>query len=110
MKKLKSFTYTNMSSNWSATINSNDVQLDTITSTNIWEDAHKGHLKAKDIVLDGKSLSETLEKIEDRLAILHHNQELEDRWDELKNLANQYRELEQELLEKEKSWNIIKNG
>jgi hypothetical protein len=60
------------------------------------------------VTLKGKSLIEMFEKIEERLAILHTNPKLEDRWDELKELGKRYKELEQELLEKEKVWNILK--
>ena len=49
-----------------------------------------------------------LEKIDERLAILHPNPELEDRWDELKELGKRYKELEQEIIEKEKVWTILK--
>ena len=49
-----------------------------------------------------------LEKIDERLAILHPNPKLEDKWDELKELGKRYRELEQELIEKEKVWTILK--
>ena len=61
-----------------------------------------------EVTIKGKSLFEMFEKIEERLAILHPNPELEDRWDELKELGKRYKELEQELLEKEKVWNILK--
>ena len=61
-----------------------------------------------EVTIQGKSLTATLDKIEERLAILHPHPELEDRWDELKELGKRYKELEQELLEKEKVWNILK--
>ena len=61
-----------------------------------------------EVTIKGKNLSEMLEKIDERLAILHPNPELEDRWDELKELGKRYRELEQELIEKEKVWAILK--
>ena len=61
-----------------------------------------------DIKIKGKSLTDTLDKIEERLAILHPNSELEDRWDELKELGKRYKELEQEIIEKEKVWAILK--
>lgn len=109
MSKPKSFTYTNVPSSWSTSISTSDISNSTVPN-DIWETALKGNLTASDIILDGKSLSETLQKIEKRLAILHPNQDLEERWDDLKELGEQYRKLEQEILEKEKSWNIIKNG
>ena len=61
-----------------------------------------------EVTIKGKKLTEMLEKIEERLAILHPNPELEDRWDELKELGKRYKELEQELIEKERVWAILK--
>ena len=61
-----------------------------------------------EVTLKGKSLTDMFEKIEERLAILHPNPELEDRWDELKELAKRYKELEAEIIEKEKMWAILK--
>lgn len=61
-----------------------------------------------DIKLGDKSLSEAIEKIEERLGILRPNPELEDRWEQLKELRKQYMELEKDLLEKEKIMKILK--
>lgn len=61
-----------------------------------------------DLKVKGKSLSEAIENIEKRLAILHPNSELEERWEELKALGERYRELEKDILEKEKMWDILK--
>lgn len=61
-----------------------------------------------DIMVGDKSLMKSIEKIEERLAILHPNQALEDRWEQLKDLRQQYIDLEKELLEKEKMWKILK--
>lgn len=61
-----------------------------------------------DIFIKGKSLSDTLSKIEERLAILHPNEKLEQKWDELKELGRLYRELEKDILEKEKIVEILK--
>ena len=61
-----------------------------------------------DIKVKGKSLSEAIENIEKRLAILHPNEKLEEKWEELKALGERYRELEKDILEKEKIWEIIK--
>jgi hypothetical protein len=63
-----------------------------------------------DIKVGGRSLTEAIDKIEERLGILHPNPELEDRWQQLKDLRNQYQELEKELLEKEKMWKILKEN
>ena len=61
-----------------------------------------------DIKIAGKSLSAAIEAIEARLGILNPNPELEDRWEQLKNLRKQYMELEKDLLEKEKLMKILK--
>jgi hypothetical protein len=79
----------------------------TITSNNplhVKGDAEiEGDLKIK-----GKSLADAIDNIEKRLAILHPNKDLEERWEQLKALGEQYRELEKDILEKEKIWNTIK--
>lgn len=54
-----------------------------------------------DIKIGGGSLSERIDKIEQRLAILQPNPELESRWEQLKQLGEQYRRLEAELTERE---------
>ena len=61
-----------------------------------------------DVTIKGVSISETLEKIEDRLAILHPNEELEEKWERLRELRREYIELEKDILEKEKVWKILK--
>lgn len=64
-------------------------------------------VKKGDIKVNGKSLTAAIEKIEERLAILHPNPELEDKWEQLRDLRRQYEELEKDLLEKEKIWKIL---
>jgi hypothetical protein len=61
-----------------------------------------------EVTIKGKNLSEMLEKIEERLAILHPNEKLEEKWDELKELGRRYKELEAEIIEKEAIWAILK--
>jgi hypothetical protein len=61
-----------------------------------------------DIKIGDKSLKETLSSIQDRLAILSPNPELEERWEQLKELRRQYVELERDFLEKEKIMKILK--
>lgn len=60
-----------------------------------------------DIKMKGRSLTEVLDKIEERLAILKPNPDLEERWEELRELGEKYRALEKELLEKEAMWKIL---
>ena len=61
-----------------------------------------------DLKLKGRSLSDTLDAIERRLAILKPNVELEEKWNKLKELGDEYRKLEAEIIEKEKVWSILK--
>jgi hypothetical protein len=61
-----------------------------------------------DLKLGNISIRTFLERIEQRLEILHINRELESQWDELKELGDRYRQLEKELLEKNKVWDILK--
>ena len=61
-----------------------------------------------DILLGNKSLKNILDKIEQRLAILDHNPELEDMFDELRELGEKYRSLEKQLAEKKLVWDALK--
>lgn len=61
-----------------------------------------------DVKVKGRSITEMLDKIEERLAILHPNEKLEDKWEELKKLGDAYRALEKDIIEKEKMWNTLK--
>jgi len=61
-----------------------------------------------EVRIKGKSLTDSLERIEERLAILRPNEELEEKWENLRALRNAYKELEAEIIEKEKVWNILK--
>ena len=61
-----------------------------------------------DININGESLMKTLRSLEQRLNILRPNTELEAEWDQLRELGDQYRQLETELMEKQKMWNKLK--
>lgn len=60
------------------------------------------------VKIGGKDLLELLNKIEGRLAIYKPNAELEEKWEELRELSTRYKELEAEIQEKEKVWAILK--
>jgi hypothetical protein len=57
-----------------------------------------------DIVINGQSLGQTLFRIEQRLNLLVPNPELEAEWAELKQLGDQYRALEEKLVEQVEIW------
>ena len=61
-----------------------------------------------DVVINGVSLTETLQLIQDRLNMLRPNKALEAEWDQLRELGQQYRQLEAELKEKQRAWEILK--
>jgi len=61
-----------------------------------------------DILINGKSLLSTLTHIESRLAILTVCPELENQFEELRQLGDQYRELEKQLQQNMQTWNILK--
>jgi hypothetical protein len=85
----------------------------TTTSTNATVNINGNGLVMKegaDIVVGGKSLTKAIEQIEERLGILHLNPALEERWDKLKELRQQYIEMEKDLLEKDKIMKILKEA
>ena len=60
-----------------------------------------------DIKINGHSLTQTLQTIQDRLNMLRPNLELEKDWDQLRELGDQYRRLEAEFKEKQKVWESL---
>jgi|688.fasta_scaffold285784_3 hypothetical protein len=88
---------------------------DTITLGNgAWDTNSKG-LTVKgdaefegDIKIKGVNLTDRLDEIEKRLAILRPNNDLEGKWEKLKTLGEEYRKLEKEILEGESIWDILK--
>jgi len=78
----------------------------TVLSTNL-----SGRLELRgdnaDIVINGTSLSNTLEQIAQRLNILIPNPEIEAGWQELKVLGDQYRALEANLKAQQATWNLL---
>ena len=60
-----------------------------------------------DIVINGKSLIDTLQALEERLNILVPNIEFETEWVELKKLGDAYRKLEASLTEKAAMWQVL---
>ena len=73
---------------------------------------NKGNLeledKDADIKLGDVSLMKFMRDINQRLNIMQPNIKLEKEWEELRELGDQYRRLEKELIEKAKVWDILK--
>lgn len=61
-----------------------------------------------DIEINGESMIDMLRQIEQRLNILKPNEKLESEWEELRALGEQYRALEQHILEKMATWDKLK--
>lgn len=88
--------------NWSDSIGS----VDTNSSPSL---AVRGDAKIEGkLMLGNKDIGEVLDKIEQRLAILKPNTNLEEKWEKLKSLGDEYRALEQEIIEQEKIYSILK--
>ena len=61
-----------------------------------------------DIEINGVSLWRTMQEISNRLNIMHTNPELETQWQELRELGEQYRKLEQHILDKQATWDRVR--
>ncbi len=61
-----------------------------------------------DIQIGEVSLKKFMEDVNMRLNIMQPNTKLEKDWEELRELGDQYRQLEKELIEKAQVWNILK--
>ena len=79
------------------------LTTDSFTLSSNWDTSYN----APDKRLEG--LFEWQEEVNKKLAILQPNPELEEQWSELKELRERYVELEKELTEKTKMWNILKD-
>ena len=60
-----------------------------------------------DIEINGISLKQTLEDIQQRMAILQPNPELEKEFKELREIRQKYIQLEHNLLEKKEMWDTL---
>lgn len=61
-----------------------------------------------ELTIQGVNLSDRLDRIEEKLAILRPNEELEAKWENLRGLRKAYMELEAEIIEKQAMWDILK--
>jgi len=77
------------------------LTTDSFTLNSTWDTTYT------DKRLEG--LFEWQEQVNKKLAILQPNPELEEQWSELKELRERYVELEKELTEKTKMWDILKD-
>lgn len=61
-----------------------------------------------DVDINGVSLKDFIQRIEQRLALLTPDTRLEAEWEELRALGDQYRKLEQEINARMKTFDILK--
>lgn len=61
-----------------------------------------------DIEINGRSLMEVLDSIEQRLGLLKCREDLEKDWHELREFGDQYRAKLAEIEEKQKMWSTLK--
>jgi hypothetical protein len=97
---------TNNTTSWSQ-----DYSFNNVTSSNVHISGDGITMEPQaDIKIGDRSLKEFMDSVEQRLGILRPNPELEDKWENLKGLRKAYMDLEAEILEKEKMWNILKKA
>jgi hypothetical protein len=86
-------------------------------SNSVWTTAGADNWYAKqakvsitdsDLVIDGLSLRDFMKTVNERLAVMVPNPELEKEFEELKECADRYRELEKKFLEQMKVWQTLK--
>jgi|688.fasta_scaffold11923_13 hypothetical protein len=73
-----------------------------------WNNSGKVKIDAEDIEVNGKSLMKCLDRIEQQLGILDTDDTLENEWQELRTLGEQYRALQQKIKDKQKTFDILK--
>jgi hypothetical protein len=85
-------------------------QGNVIIANTQFEQSGKMVMKGKeaDIEINGKSMSAWMEKVEQRLTILHPNPDMEKDWDDLRRLGERYRKLEKKCQEKAQMWEALK--
>ena len=88
---------------WAPTITVGTPTLSTGTSGTLQLDGDNA-----DIVVNGVSLMDKINAIAERLNLLDINPELEAEWDQLCELGDRYRQLEQELKTKSAMWKTLK--
>ena len=108
--------YTVNTVNLSAGQFSNVVYTTTGTSSSPWATYSPNTARSKftlegtdaDIEINGVSLWKTMQEISNRLNIMHANPKLETQWAELRDLGEQYRKLEQHILDKQATWDRVR--
>jgi hypothetical protein len=91
--------YTNQTTGWTTTPYNNQPSIMKVECDAVFNG---------EVTIRGVKLDERLTAIEERLGILRPNNDLEGKWEKLKTLGEEYRKLEQEILEGENIWATLK--
>jgi hypothetical protein len=89
------------------------IPYTTASPTSTWIEPYytkkpKVEITDKDLVIDGLSLRDFMQTVNERLAIVQPNPALEKEFDELRECADRYRELERKFLEQKRVWETLK--
>jgi len=104
--------YTNYSySNYNDYLNTSSILDNSPAILSTTNNSGTLSLKGKDADIDinGISLKDFMQRIEQRLELLTPDTRLEAEWEELRALGDQYRKLEQEINARMKTFDILKN-
>jgi hypothetical protein len=80
----------------------------TATTQPFYTTKAKVNITDQDLIIDGLSLRDFMASVNERLAVMVPNPELEAEFDDLKACADRYRELEQKFLEQKRMWETLK--
>lgn len=79
------------------------------TAANPWyTKTPKVNITDNDLIIDGLSLRDFMQTVNERLAVMVPNPKLEEEFQELRALADQYRKLEKKLLDQKVMWETLK--
>ena len=94
----------NVSWNWNNTLSDSNALLSNHDNS--------GQLELRgdkaDIKINGRSIMDVLDGIEQRLGLLKCREDLESEWNELRELGDRYRELQRQIEEKTRMWDALK--
>lgn len=65
-------------------------------------------ITADDVIVKGRSIVQALDRIEERLGILDCDESLEQEWEALRELGQEYRKMKQRIEDKMKTFNTLK--
>ncbi len=86
---------------------------DLSTTGGLYTQSNSGKISIRgeqaDIDINGKSMLQWMQKVEERLNILTPNPEMEKDWDDLRKLGERYRKLEKKCKEKAEMWSKLKS-